>query len=518
MGAVPQRVIGRYALFGEIAAGGMATVHLGRMIGPAGFSRVVAMKRMHPQFAKDPQFVTMFLDEARLAARVRHPNVVSSTDVVAEDGELFIVMEYVEGESLSGLLRLARERGARPPVPVGATIMVQALHGLHAAHEAKSESGMPLGIVHRDVSPQNILVGSDGLARVVDFGIARAAGRAQQHTRVGVVKGKAAYMAPEQIRGEPLDRRVDVYAASVVFWELLTGERLFAAEDAHQAVDKVLRIGVKDGPSGFNPQVPSALDAVVLRGAARARDDRFATALELADAIEKSVPLASQRSVGKWVESAAAPEIEDRARLVSFSEGGSAPASPVDPVESAPRSAPALVIPKATAPPRDVGDPPPIEATRSVVARVVIPPISSPDDSAHREQEANESTSVVVPRPSVRSPVLIVTAATTAAVVLATGAIFFFAMRTSAAPPSSALEVPSVANAPPAASAPPPETTETSVPTPRTSGPPSTPASVEPDPVRPTATASTAPPARSDRCDPPYYYEQGFKRFKPGCL
>src|SRR5271154_2384991 len=211
--SLPARSIGRYLLFGEIASGGMATVHFGRLSGPAGFSRTVAIKRLHPNLAKDPEFVAMFLDEARLAARIRHPNVIPTLDVVATEGEIFLVMDYVQGESLSRLIRAAVARGERIPPDMVAALMVGVLHGLHAAHEAKSDHGEPLGIVHRDVSPHNILVGTDGAARVLDFGVAKAIGRSQ-NTREGQIKGKLAYMAPEQVRGS-VSRRTDVYAASV---------------------------------------------------------------------------------------------------------------------------------------------------------------------------------------------------------------------------------------------------------------------------------------------------------------
>src|SRR4051794_29784074 len=188
--------VGRYALYGEIASGGMATVHFGRLLGPVGFSRTVAVKRLHAHLAKDPEFVSMFLDEARLAARVRHPNVVPTLDVVAAQGELFLVMEYVQGESFARLLHVTKSNGQRIPRDIVCAVLASVLHGLHAAHEAKSERGEALGIVHRDVSPQNILVGVDGIARVLDFGIAKAAGRAQV-TREGQVRGKMAYIAPE---------------------------------------------------------------------------------------------------------------------------------------------------------------------------------------------------------------------------------------------------------------------------------------------------------------------------------
>ena len=161
------RLLGRYALYDKIGSGGMASVHLGRLRGPIGFSRTVAIKRMHAALSENPELVSMFFDEVRLAARIRHPNVVSTLDVIAESGELYLVMEYVPGESLSRLVRLARDRGEPIPHQNAATIVANVLHGLHAAHEARDEQGEPMCIVHRDVSPQNILVGTDGVARVL---------------------------------------------------------------------------------------------------------------------------------------------------------------------------------------------------------------------------------------------------------------------------------------------------------------------------------------------------------------
>src|ERR1700722_19538002 len=217
----------------------MATVHLGRLLGHVGFARTVAIKRLHPKFAQDPDFVSMFLDEARLAARIRHPNVVPTIDVVATSGELFLVMEYVQGESLARLVRISRDKDTLISPNVVTTIMAAVLQGLHAAHEARDERGDPLGIVHRDVSPQNILVGTDGMARVLDFGVAKAAGRIQT-TRDGQLKGKLGYMAPEQIQGREVDRRTDVYAAGVVLWEVLTRQRLFFADNEAMVMRAVL--------------------------------------------------------------------------------------------------------------------------------------------------------------------------------------------------------------------------------------------------------------------------------------
>jgi len=315
------RAIGRYLLFDEIASGGMATVHLGRLLGPAGFSRTVAVKRLHPQYAKDPEFVAMFLDEARLAARIRHPNVVSTMDVVAEAGELFLVMEYVQGESLARLLRTASNRDERIPPNVAVAIGSQTLLGLHAAHEAKNERGDPLGIVHRDVSPQNILVGVDGVAHVVDFGVAKAVARVHT-TQDGALKGKIAYMAPEQLRQQPVDRRTDVFAASVVLWEVFANRRLFAAGDVAASVTKILSDEIPP-PSRFSPDLPPALDAVVLKGLERNPDKRHASARDMARELSAALPPAGTLEVGEWVESIAREVLEERRAQVADVESKS---------------------------------------------------------------------------------------------------------------------------------------------------------------------------------------------------
>jgi serine/threonine-protein kinase len=309
------KLVGRYALFDEIACGGMAAVHVGRLVGPVGFSRTVAIKRLHPQFAKDPEFVTMFLDEARLAARVRHPNVVPTLDVVASQGELFLVMEYVQGESFARLLHVTKTNSQRIPRDIVCSVVVAVLHGLHAAHEAKSERGEPLGIVHRDVSPQNILVGVDGIARVLDFGIAKAAGRAQV-TREGQVRGKMAYIAPEQLQHGAANRKADVYAASVVLWEALTGERLFLSDSEAATIARVLT-GEVPVPSSIVPDIPPELDAVVMRGLKRDPAERFETARDMARALEACAPPTTATRIGEWVETTAGTALAVRARIVS---------------------------------------------------------------------------------------------------------------------------------------------------------------------------------------------------------
>jgi len=320
-GSTAPRLLGRYALYEKIASGGMASVHLGRLLGPVGFARTVAIKRMHPQFAEDPEFVSMFLDEARLAARIRHPNVVPTLDVVAVEGELFLVMDFVQGESLARLIRAAATRGERMPPGIVASIVVGLLQGLHAAHEATSDRGEPLEIVHRDVSPHNVLVGTDGVARVLDFGVAKAVGRSQT-TREGQLKGKLAYMSPEQVRGN-VSRATDVYASSVVLWEALTGKRLFQGENEAQVLDRVLR-GTTSPPSMYASDLPPGLDAVVMRGLDTDAARRFSTARDMARALEEIIPLASSSKVGDWVQDAAKDTLSARSVRVATIESDSA--------------------------------------------------------------------------------------------------------------------------------------------------------------------------------------------------
>jgi serine/threonine-protein kinase len=316
-----EQIIDRYAIYDKIAAGGMAVVHLGRLLGQAGFSRTVAVKRLHPQFASDPEFVAMFLDEAHLAVRVQHPNVVAPLDVVVADGELLVVMEYVSGETLSQLMRATSLGAPSGTVAVLASIMVGTLYGLHAAHEARGENGQPLNIVHRDVSPQNIIVGLDGVPRVLDFGVAKAAMRSHA-TKEGEIKGKIAYMSPDQLRGLPIDRRADIFAAGVVFWEALTSRRLFRGDDLGQTVEHVLHTEIAT-PSEWNPAVPHELGQVVLRALERDPDRRFATAREFAMAIERTTLLASVSEVADWVKAVGGAKLADRVERVAAIENHS---------------------------------------------------------------------------------------------------------------------------------------------------------------------------------------------------
>jgi eukaryotic-like serine/threonine-protein kinase len=310
-------------LHDEIASGGMATVHLGRLRGPVGFSRTVAIKRLHPQYAKDPEFVSMFLDEARLAARIRHPNVVPTLDVVAITGELFLVMEYVHGVSLHRMVKRARELRQRIPVDVACAIAVDALRGLHAAHEAKSERGKNLDIVHRDVSPQNVMVGVDGLSRVLDFGVAKASWRVQT-TRQGQVKGKVSYMAPEQVMGGKVGRWTDLHALGIVLWEVLTGERLFPVSEERGLLARFTENVQVAPPSALNADIPAGLDAAVLQALAHDPAERQPSAQVMADQIEAAASVGTSARVGRYLQYLADEELGQRAMRIAEIEGGSA--------------------------------------------------------------------------------------------------------------------------------------------------------------------------------------------------
>jgi serine/threonine-protein kinase len=305
----------------------MATVHLGRLLGPVGFGRTVAVKRLHSQFASDQDFVTMFLDEAHIVARIRHPNVVPMVDVIESNEGLFLVMEYVHGESYSKLLRASRTRKLPVPLKIVTAIMQGLLLGLHAAHETKGATGELLDVVHRDVSPQNVIVGADGVARVLDFGVAKAAGRAQV-TREGQIKGKLAYMAPEQIRGV-VDRRSDVFAAAVVLWESLAGRRLHEGAKDVEIVTRVVEGGFPP-PSKFRPDIPPELDAIVMKGLETDPDQRYQNAREMAIDLEKRIGLASPTEIAEWVEQLASEVLATRARMVSAMEAASAKLAPKD--------------------------------------------------------------------------------------------------------------------------------------------------------------------------------------------
>jgi serine/threonine-protein kinase len=275
---------GRYELMKKLAAGGMGQVYLARQKGPVGFQKLLVVKRLLPHLSEDDEFIQMFLDEARIAALLNHPNIAQIYDLGEVDGIYYIAMEYVHGEAIAEVNKRAMQRRGSMPVALKCRVISDAAAGLDAAHHARSPSGRKLALIHRDVSPQNVLVGFNGNVKIIDFGVAKAAGKLSQ-TTAGQIKGKHAYMSPEQAKGEPLDHRSDVFGLGTVFYELLTNTRLFKRESEMATLKAV--VGAKIiPPSEVVPGIPKALDAVVLKALARNRDERFATAGDMQLAIE----------------------------------------------------------------------------------------------------------------------------------------------------------------------------------------------------------------------------------------
>ena len=297
-------------MFGAFAAGGTSTVHLGRLHGTAGFVKPIAIKRLHPHLAADPALRAILVDEARLVSRISHPNVVTVLDIVEDDGELFLVFEYVHGATLGALCASGKPCSAATVIAV----MRDVLSGLHAAHHARDASGEFLGLVHRDVSPKNVIVTTGGVGKILDFGIAKARAR-QSITREGHVRGSLPYMAPEQLADEVLTARTDVYSAAVVLWEALTGERLFIGETEAAIIKRILDHDVR-APSTVRANLPRGLDAVVLRGLSRDPDERFASGLEMALALEGCLPPARPAEVASWVMLASSEELARRQELL----------------------------------------------------------------------------------------------------------------------------------------------------------------------------------------------------------
>lgn len=308
----------RYELIAKIASGGMATVYVGRLRGAGGFSRTVAIKRAHAHLVEDAGFKAMLVDEARLASRLHHPNVVAVLDVEELAGELRLVMDYVEGTSLADLVAQGQKADRRLPARIAVRIALDACAGLQAAHELCDEDGRPLGLVHRDVSPHNILVGLDGVARVADFGIAKHAEGAVS-TTTGALKGKLGYMAPEYIEHGQLDARSDVFALGVVAWEALAGQKLFRGTNELDTL-KLVVAALVPPLSSVASFAGKRLDGVLATALARSPEERFASAAAFANALEtlarKGDLIATAAEVGAFVRELAGPALDKRRALV----------------------------------------------------------------------------------------------------------------------------------------------------------------------------------------------------------
>jgi serine/threonine-protein kinase len=508
---------GRYVLYGPIARGGMATIHVARLVGADGFSRIVAAKRLHPQFAEDPEFVAMLRDEAHIASKVHHPNVVSVLDVVLSGDEAILVQEYVPGVPLHRLFRAACEQKAPIPTGVVSSLLAGVLAGLHAAHVTTDEQGKPLGIVHRDVSPQNVVVTADGVPRLLDFGIAKAS-LCVGVTRAGIRKGKVAYMAPEQIQVGQVSPASDVYACGVLLWEMLTLRRLH-----HRRSDREIVTAVLGGPA---PTITEALESersslpfgrwgelvrvepVVTRALATRAEDRFASAAEMLDALVRACPPETPMAVAAWVQDHGGEYLERQAQVLAYNEESWRSASVV-----------AAAMASATGPesgvtrvrgsrvgPTDGSVPAPL-ATRLRWPLPWLIAVASLLLSALLVGTLLGWHASAPPVPAKMTGEPAVAAATSIAPSRSTAAAM--------AAPAPAANTTATANA--TATAPPAATAPASAPTASTTTHPvqRPRAAVAPASAAPGAAASAA---RAVDCDPPFYFEGKKKVFKPGCI
>jgi serine/threonine-protein kinase len=330
----------RYETILRLSAGGMGTVYVGTARGALGFRQIVAIKKPHPHLLHDPSFRASFVKEARLASLLHHANVVDVRDVEATDDEVFLVMGYVEGASLSELIHVTAHGGPEIPPGIAVRIVLDACAGLHAAHELTDERGRPLNLVHRDISPQNLIVGLDGLTRVADFGIAKFNRTTGTDTTAGHLKGKLSYTAPECLQGAPIDRRIDVFAMGVVLFELLTGTRLFRGQHDAETMRRIVEY-TPPPLSMMVPAVGSALDDVLETALAKSREARFDNILAMASALETSARaaglVAGHREVAEVVQAAVGSDIEERRRLIRarLASEPSVASAQIDPVTAA---------------------------------------------------------------------------------------------------------------------------------------------------------------------------------------
>jgi serine/threonine-protein kinase len=546
--AEPQSVtIGRYLLHRQIARGGMATIHIARLMGDEGFSRIVAAKRLLPEFAEDAEFVAMFLDEARIASKVHHRNVVPVLDVVTTGEEVILVQEYVHGAPLHWLLRAARQGKTRIPLGIAVSIACQVLAGLHAAHETPDEMGMPLDIVHRDVSPQNVMIAIDGTARLLDFGVAKAT-MAAHVTREGQFKGKLAYSAPEQLRGQAT-RQSDLYSLAVLLWEIIVGHRMHQTAQAEAALITTVMSGrlptitealasERDSIGPDQWRELQALEPIITIGLAADVADRWATAADMEQALIDVMRPASSGDVAAWLKSLGRDFIDKHDRVLAAEEaswrrGGTTLQRRLAPVTGEVRRGTQLSFPSD--PSAGLSQPQPVVPGRRSGSNVLIGllcglvvalavgivfAVRGPSAKTAAAESVAPPPPAPAARPSAVAP----------------------AVRPAESP------VPPVA-APPAGTAAPVEseakldTIELEVerpPTPAVTGNVSAPArQIHPQPSRqitsptkktPPATPPAisrpppvvAPPAPAEEpatsCNPPYYYEGQKKIFKPSCI
>ncbi|AEI69068.1 serine/threonine-protein kinase [Corallococcus macrosporus] len=361
---------GKYLLLDRINIGGMAEVWRGKQFGASGFERLVAIKRILPNIAEDDEFISMFIDEAKISVQLTHANIASIYELGNIVGSYFISMEYIPGKDMRAIFDRCRKKGEPAPVPLVAFCVSKMCEGLDYAHRKKDGMGRDMNIVHRDISPQNVLISYEGEVKVIDFGIAKAAGKATK-TQAGILKGKFGYMSPEQIRGLPLDRRSDVFAIGVCLYEMLTGERLFVGDSDFSVLEKVRKAEVPS-PSTYTRRIPEALERIVLKALAKDVDERYQYASELGDDLQRflitSDTIFSRKDLAQYMKSTFAEDVErEKQRLLDYAdikppEGMQAALeaasfnSPIQP--SAPPPAPVPVVQPVAPQPRMTGSMP----------------------------------------------------------------------------------------------------------------------------------------------------------------
>jgi len=304
---------GKYYLLERINVGGMAEVFRAKAFGVEGFERLVAVKKILPNIAADEEFIAMFIDEAKIAVQLQHANIAQIFDLGKVDESYFIALEFVRGRDLRAMFDRVRQRGELMPTPQACFIVMQVCEGLDYAHNKRDGQGQELHLVHRDISPQNVLVGFEGEIKLIDFGIAKAAGKASK-TQAGILKGKFGYMSPEQVRGLPIDRRSDIFSVGIVLYELLTGERLFVGESDFSTLEKVRNVEILP-PSSYNRAIPEELERIALKALAKDPEDRYQNAIDLHDDLQAFLytkgELYSRKDLAAWMKKMFPAEIEE---------------------------------------------------------------------------------------------------------------------------------------------------------------------------------------------------------------
>jgi serine/threonine protein kinase len=391
---------GKYYLLERINVGGMAEVFRAKAYGVEGFERLLAVKRILPNIAEDQEFITMFIDEAKIAVQLNHANIAQIFDLGVVDGSYFIAMEHIHGRDLRAIFERCRQKNEPMPIAQACFIAMKNCEGLDYAHNKRDQGGREMALVHRDVSPQNIIVSFEGEVKLIDFGIAKAAGKMGK-TQAGILKGKFGYMSPEQVRGLPIDRRSDIFSTGIVLYELLTNERLFVGESDFSTLEKVRNVEILP-PSTYNRKIPEELERIVLKALAKDVEDRYQNAIDLHDELQAFVYTAgefySRKDLAGWMKKTFGREIEEEtAKLESYRQL-KAPASAEPPptvgrTPTGPRPPTSAAGPRArqSSPVKTVPPPPPAGRISQQMPVVAKEPATQPVPPTKRARNNDDS-------------------------------------------------------------------------------------------------------------------------------